>query len=347
MIGSSHGNLVGVIIDGAPIGYEISIEQIKDELRKRRPNQSEITTPRDEKDILVIEAGIKEGKTNGEPIVAYVRNEDKDSTYYEKIKNTPRPGHADFVANTKYEGFNDPKGGGRFSGRMTLGLVIAGSISRQILEKLNISFKSYTKEIGPIIGKNNILSDDEIYDKTNLVRAADPIVIDDMKKYILEIKNQGDSCGGIIETTIEGLPIGVGEPWFESIESKLSSIIFSIPAVKGIEFGKGFQASKMKGSEHNDQMNFDEDDQMNYLSNNAGGIIGGLSNGERVIFRVAFKPTSSISIKQQTVDVKSGESTNLEVKGRHDPCIVPRAVPVVQNTSAIAIIDLMIEGNLI
>jgi len=347
LIGSSHGNLVGVIIDGAPIGYEISTEQIKIELKKRRPNQSEITTPRDEKDILIIEAGIKDGKTNGEPIVAYVRNKDKDSTYYENIKNTPRPGHADFVANTKYEGFNDPKGGGRFSGRMTLGLVIAGSISRQILEKLNISFKSYTKEIGPIIGKKNILSDDEIYDKTNLVRAADPNVIDDMKSHILEIKNQGDSCGGIIETIIKGLPIGVGEPWFESIESKLSSIIFSIPAVKGIEFGRGFQASKMKGSEHNDQMNFDENNQMKYLSNNAGGIIGGLSNGERIIFRVAFKPTSSISIKQQTVDVKSGKITNLEVKGRHDPCIVPRAVPVVQNTSAIAILDLMIEGNLI
>lgn len=345
LIGSSHGNLVGVIIDGSPVGHKISVDLIQKELLRRKPNQSKITTPRDENDELIIEAGLTNGKTNGQPIVAYVRNKDMDSNYYDTIKDTPRPGHADYVARVKYKGQNDQKGGGRFSGRMTIGLVIAGSISRQIMSSLKISFKSYTKSIGPVATENVILDDNGIFSHDNSVRTADPKIINSMENYILEMKKQGDSCGGIIETEIIGLPIGVGEPWFDSIETKIAQIIFSIPAVKGIEFGSGFAATKMRGSEHNDQMKMSNENDIEYLTNNSGGILGGLSNGEPIIFRVAFKPTSSISYKQSTVDLNKKIDTELNVKGRHDPCIVPRAVPVVQNTSAIAILDLILEGD--
>ena len=346
LIGSSHGNLVGVVVDGVPPAEEIDIEEIELDLRRRAPGQSKVTTQRKERDKLVIEAGILNGKTTGEPIVAFVRNKDIDSSYYDEIKDTPRPGHADYPAFVKYKGANDYRGGGRFSGRMTIGLVIAGSIAKQILRRRGIKFVAYTKEIGGILAlpMKTYLTKQFIYSEENIVRVANKDSINPIVQAIMEAKKEGDSLGGIVECQILGLPVGVGEPIFDSIESGLAHIAFSIPATKGIEFGSGFQAARMRGSEHNDPYVV-ENGEIKTLSNNAGGILGGLSNGMPVVFRIAFKPTSSISKTQQTVNKETGKTTELKVRGRHDPCIVPRAVPIVENSAAIVILDLMLLGG--
>lgn len=348
LIGSSHGSIVGVVIDGVPPGKEIDKNLIQNELNKRRPGQSSVTTDRVEKDTIIIEAGIYNGRTTGEPIVAYVRNQDIDSSYYEEIKDTPRPGHADYPAHIKYKGFNDVRGGGRFSGRLTLGIVIAGSIAKQILQKKGITFIAYSKSIGKVMSdpESLDLTPKLIYAEQNIVRTADPEAIQPMIKEITNVKEEGDSVGGIVECIIQNLPIGIGEPWFDSVESRLAHIIFSIPAVKGIEFGSGFTATTMTGSKHNDEYEY-LDNKVVTKTNNAGGILGGLTNGMPVVFRVAFKPTSSIKKTQQTVNLGSGELATLKIKGRHDPCIVPRAVPVVENAAACVVLDLMLQDNLI
>lgn len=339
--------MVGVIIDGTPPGIKIDVEIINQDLIKRRPGQSNITTDRDEPDKLIIETGIMNGLTTGEPITAFVRNKDIDSSYYEEIKYTPRPGHADYPATIKYKGMNDYRGGGRFSGRMTIGLVIAGSIAQQILMQKKIKIIAYTKEIGGIQDSNvNLnISKKYIYSQANLVRVADPNILESMVSKIREIKDQGDSVGGIIECIIEGLPVGVGEPWFDSIEAIISHMIFSIPAVKGIEFGNGFRAAKLLGSENNDPYFYDDNGEIKTARNNSGGILGGLSNGMPIIFRVAVKPTSSIAKTQQTVNITTHKETILKIRGRHDPCIVPRAVPVIENAAACTILDLMMVGG--
>lgn len=346
LIGSSHGNLVGVVIDGVPPAELIDIEEIELDLRRRAPGQSKVTTQRKERDSLVIEAGILNGRTTGEPIVAFVRNKDVDSSYYDEIKDTPRPGHADYPAFVKYKGANDYRGGGRFSGRMTIGLIIAGSIAKQILRRKGVSFVAYTKEIGGIQAspEEEKMIEEFIYSDENIVRVANSQKIEPIVQAIMQAKKEGDSLGGVVECQILGLPVGVGEPIFDSIEAKLAHIAFSIPATKGIEFGSGFQAARMRGSEHNDPYVL-ENGKVKTLSNNAGGILGGLSNGMPVIFRIAFKPTSSISKAQKTVNKETGEITELKVRGRHDPCIVPRAVPIVENSAAIVMLDLMMTGG--
>ncbi|OLS19766.1 MAG: Chorismate synthase [Candidatus Heimdallarchaeota archaeon LC_3] len=350
LIGSSHGNLVGVIIDGFPVGIELNLEEIQLWLTRRRPGQSKITTPRDEQDKLIISTGIFNNATSGEPIFAYVENSNKDSSYYEKIKEIPRPGHADYPAYIKYKGSNDYRGGGRFSGRMTIGIVIAGAIARQLLEKYGIKIYGYTKSIGTkSIDESTLtmkLEKYETYENISRVPlSTDSKAIEDL---ISETRKKGDSLGGIVECIVNNLPVGVGEPFFDSLESRISSMIFSIPAVKGIEFGSGFNASKLKGSEHNDRYKFYKElNEFKTLTNNAGGILGGLSNGMPLVFRVAFKPTSSISIPQDTANFVSKEETKLIIKGRHDPCIVPRAVPVVENAVASVILDLMLQGHFI
>lgn len=346
LIGSSHGNMVGVVIDGIRPGVEIDTDAIKLALRRRRPGQSKITTDREEEDNLIIETGILGNHTTGEPLVAFVRNKDTDSSYYDEIKNTPRPGHADYPASVKYKGAQDHRGGGRFSGRMTVGLVIAGEIASQILKNRGVTISSYTKSISNIVGLTKNTEEGFIFSEANIIRTADPDKLDEMISFIMKLKKEGDSCGGIIETIIEGLEVGVGEPWFDSIESKISHMIFSIPAVKGIEFGSGFGSTRMRGSEHNDPF-FYEGDEIKTSSNNAGGILGGLSNGMPVVFRTAFKPTSSIAKEQKTVDLESGETTELKIRGRHDPCIVPRAVPVVSAAASCVVLDLMMQGGFI
>lgn len=353
LIGSSHGSLVGVIIEGLPVGLSIDIDNIQKWLTRRKPGQSSITTPRTESDQVVIETGLFNGKTNGQPLYAFVKNTNSDSKYYEEIKQVVRPGHADYPAFIKYKGFNDYRGGGSFSGRMTIGLVIAGAIAKQILFQKGIQVKAYTKSIGPkqshfsldfsLIGSSSMNPLASVYDNKTRTAFADDSV--EFEKLILEKKQEGDSVGGIVECIIENLPVAVGEPFFDSIESRIAHMIFSIPAVKGIEFGSGFKASTMTGSEHNDVFNYDkESDTIFTETNNAGGILGGLSNGMPVVFRIAFKPTSSILKKQRSINKLTNESEDLIVKGRHDPCIVPRAVPVVECATACAILDLLLTG---
>ena len=350
LLGSSHGDLVGVTIEGLPVGLSINTAQIQMWLDRRRPGRSSITTTRQEKDKILIRTGIFQGKTNGQPLLAYIENKDTDSTYYEEIKNTPRPGHADYPAYVKYKGFNDYLGGGSFSGRMTAGIVIAGAIARQILKKLDIKIISFTKEIGGISADVTIVDKNvdalEVYDNPSRVpESKDSQKIEDL---IIENKNNGDSIGGVVECHILNLPVGVGEPFFDSLESKIAHMIFSIPAVKGIEFGSGFKAARMHGSEHNDRYYFDtHTQQIKTETNNAAGILGGLSNGMPVVFRVAFKPTSSIAQPQQTVNRETLEKETLIIKGRHDPCIVPRAVPVVESAATCVILDLMLQAQFI
>ncbi len=347
LIGSSHGNLVGVIIEGIPPNLEIDISNIETFLARRAPGQSKVTTRRKEKDKLIVEAGLFKQRTTGEPFVAFVRNSDVDSSYYEEIKDTPRPGHADYPAFVKFEGANDYRGGGRFSGRMTIGLVIAGTIAKQLLKQVGIDVRAYTKEIAGLESEVINTTEDYIYSEQNIVRVPDNEMIESVTNAIMKARKDGDSVGGIVECTINNLPVGVGEPIFDSIESKLSHIMFSIPAVKGVEFGSGFNAARMKGSEHNDEYFYNESQQIRTKTNNAGGILGGISNGMPVVFRVAFKPTSSIPKIQTTVNLQEkGKLESLKVRGRHDPCIVPRAVPVVECCAAIAIYDLMLQGGI-
>lgn len=356
IIGSSHGSLVGVIIEGLPVGIEIDNDNIQLWLSRRKPGQSNITTPRDEDDLLQIETGIFNGKTNGQPLYAFVKNKDYRSKYYEEIKDIVRPGHADYPAFIKYKGYNDYRGGGSFSGRMTIGLVIAGAIAKQVLHSKNISVRAYTKSIWQKssrfnlnydkFGISNISDLDTVYE--NKTRTVFNDQSEEFEKIIVEKKREGDSVGGIVECIIENLPVGLGEPFFDSIESRIAHMIFSIPAVKGIEFGSGFKAPVMTGSEHNDSYDFDRENEKVYTkSNNAGGILGGLSNGMPVVFRIAFKPTSSILKKQISLNKLTNEKEELVVKGRHDPCIVPRAVPVVECASACVILDLLLHENML
>lgn len=343
LIGSSHGSLVGVVVDGVPPGTDIDSEKIQVALTKRAPGQSHITTRRKEEERLIIETGVREGKATGEPIVAYVRNTDVDSSYYDEIRITPRPGHADFPAYIKYQGMNDNRGGGRFSGRMTVGIVIAGAIAAQILSKQGIEILAYTTEIANICAEpqSKQLNHATVYAADNIVRTANLGVVDDLVSAVESARKEGDSVGGIIECQITGVPVGLGEPFFDSVESSLAHMLFSIPAVKGVEFGAGFQAAKMRGSEHNDPFYFT--DTVQTTTNHAGGILGGLADGMPIIFRAAFKPTASISKLQDTVNLHTNESVKLKIRGRHDPCIVPRAVPVVEHAAAIVMLDLLLR----
>ena len=340
LIGSSHGNMVGCVIEGVPPNLSIDITSIQVDLNRRAPGQSKVTTDRKEADTLVVETGIFNGKTTGQPIVAFVRNRDIDSSYYDEIKATPRPGHADYPAQIKYGGAQDYRGGGSFSGRMTIGLVIAGSIAKQILATKGIDVNAYTSEIAGISSPRDSLE----YVYQSLVRVASPKNEQEIITRIQEAKADGDSVGGVVSCQVSGLPVGVGEPIFGSIEGRIALVMFGVPATKGVEFGSGFAAARMMGSQHNDEY-YKEADRVLTRTNNSGGILGGLSNGMPVEFRVAFKPTSSISKKQRTVNMTSGDETELKVRGRHDPCIVPRAVVVVECATAMVILDLMLCGD--
>ncbi len=341
VFGESHGECIGVSIEGCPAGLELDYKIIEDELARRRPGLYHTSSSRDETDQFDVKTGVVDGVTTGGPIMMVIQNRDSQSDAYERMKNTPRPGHADFTAFYKYNGFNDYRGGGFFSGRMTAVYVLAGAVAKQILSIRNISVLAHTVQVGNIALEQNPTDDELARCKhSNSTGCIDTNVSRLMEEEILRARSEGDSVGGIVECRVLNLPIGVGEPLFDSIESRISHAMFSIPGVKGIEFGAGFKAASMNGSDHNDQVEYTSNGLV-WRSNNAGGILGGLSTGAPIVFRAAFKPTPSISKPQTTIDLAEIKTTELRVTGRHDPCIVPRAVPVVENLTAFVMVDLL------
>jgi chorismate synthase (EC 4.2.3.5) len=335
--GESHGKCVGVIIEGCPPGIKVSIEEINSELEKRKPGSSIYVSPRKEEDKVEILSGIFNNFTTGFPVSLVVYNKDVVSSFYEKIRNTPRPSHADYVATIKYFGYNDYRGGGIFSGRLTLPMVIAGYFAKKILNKYGIEIYSYLKSVGPYECNPSI---EEVKENTykSPLRFPDLSKIEEIEKYLIDIIKEGDTVGGIIETIALNLPVGLGEPPIDTLDGDLAKALFAIPAVKGVEFGSGFKLAKMKGSEANDPYAI-KDGKIINLKNNSGGILGGISNGMPLIHRVVLKPASSIRKKQKTVDLEKMEETEIVVEGRHDPCIAIRAVPVVESVTAIVLAD--------
>ncbi|KYH29538.1 MULTISPECIES: chorismate synthase [Clostridium] len=344
IFGESHGNSIGIIIDGLPSGIELDIEEINREMRRRAPGKNKFSTARNEKDEFQIQSGYFNNRTTGTPLCITIKNSDQHSKDYEKTKSLLRPSHADYTGFIKYEGFNDYRGGGHFSGRLTAPIVFAGAVAKQILKKQGIIIGSHIKSIGTV--------EDNYFDSVNikkelleeLSKKEFPTIDEEkalkMKEEILKAREELDSIGGIVECAILNLPAGIGSPFFNSVESILSSLMFSIPAVKGVEFGAGFNISRMKGSQANDEF-FIENDNIKTYTNNNGGILGGITNGMPLIFRVAFKPTASIAKEQRTVNIVTRENTMIRIEGRHDPCIVQRAVPVVEAAAAMGILELI------
>jgi chorismate synthase len=343
--GSSHGTALGAIVDGCPAGLELSQEDIQKELDKRKPGISKITTSRGETDQVQILSGIFEGKTDGTPITAAVYNKDMDSSAYTSIRGKPRPGHADFSWETKY-GHYDYKGGGRASGRTTIGHVIGGAIAKKLLETLNIKVISHVTKIGHIEAREVKLEEIENNINENAVRCADTEAAAEMEDLILDLKSKGDSVGGIVETIVLNAPAGLGEPVFDKLDADIAKVLMGIGSVKGVEIGVGFRSSSLKGSKMNDEF-YIENNEIKTKTNNAGGILGGISNGMPIITRMAVKPTPSISKTQQTVDLNKNKNTEIEIKGRHDPCICPRVTTVAESSVAIIIVDHLIRAGLI
>lgn len=336
--GESHGGAVGCVIDGCPSGLSISEADIQHELDRRKPGQSKITTPRAEKDIIHILSGVFERKTTGTPILLLAYNEDVKSQDYDILKTLYRPGHADFTYEKKY-GRRDWRGSGRASARETLGRVAAGAIAKKYLkEKLGIEILSYVEQVENI--KTSIdFSKVTVKDvEKNIVRCPDEKAAAQMIKLIEKVKSEGDSVGGVIRGVIKNTPVGLGEPAFDKLPALLGHAMLSINAVKGFDVGKGFESVTMRGSEHNDSF-YEEKGKVMLKTNNAGGTLGGISTGEPIYFRVAIKPVSTISKKQKTVN-KENKNVELEATGRHDPCVLPRAVPIIDAMSALVIIDL-------
>ena len=335
--GESHGKALGAVVDGCPAGLSLNEEDIQKFLDRRKPGQSKFTTQRRESDTVEILSGVFEGKTTGTPISLIVRNTDQRSRDYGNIAYTYRPGHADFTFDAKY-GFRDYRGGGRSSGRETIGRVAAGAIAAKILETLGISFYTYTKSIGSV--KIESFDAEEI--SKNAFYMPDAKAAEAAGAYLEECMKNQDSAGGIIECRIKNVPAGLGNPVFEKLDAVLAEAVMSIGAVKAVEIGDGIQVSAMKGSEDNDGFHM-ENGQITKNSNHAGGIMGGMSDGSEIILRAAIKPTPSISQPQNTV-TDSGEETSLEIHGRHDPVIVPRAVVVVESMCALAIVDALFSN---
>ncbi|MCG8572347.1 MAG: chorismate synthase [Spirochaetes bacterium] len=335
--GESHGPAVGIVIDGCPSLINIDINAIQSELDRRAPGQSDLTTPRKEKDQVKILSGIYQGKTTGTPLTLIIENQNQKSSDYHHLNEIYRPGHADFVYDKKY-GIRDPRGGGRSSARMTAGLVAAGAVAKVILkDKLEISILAYVNQVHQIKAQINPLQVTLQQIEATPVRCPDSQSAQKMIDYIKEVKNNGDSVGGIIECVVKNVPIGLGEPVFDKLSANLAKAMFSINAVKGFEIGNGFTAATLLGSENNDPF-INDRNQIKAQSNRAGGILGGISNGMPIVFRTAFKPTPTIGKNQQTVN-RQGKKVELEAKGRHDPCVLPRAVPVVEAMAAITICD--------
>lgn len=345
--GESHGRCVGVLIDGSPAGIPLSAEEIQAELDKRKPSGHEISTPRIEVDQVEILSGIFQGYTTGAPVCLLVWNQDIKSDVYEEFRKKPRPGHADYPGFIRYKGFVDYRGGGRFSARNTAGFVMAGALAKKILRQMGIEILAHVVEIGGVgLTQEPTIADIRSRTYSNVIRCADPAAAERMEKTILRAKADGDSVGGIVECQVLNFPVGVGDPIFDSIDADLAKFLLCIPAVKGVEFGSGFKAARLRGSEHNDQYAV-KDGRIVTLTNNAGGILGGLTSGMPITTRIAIKPASSIPKAQRTVDLTTDEETILEIKGRYDACVVPRAVPIMESSVAIVLADHVVRLGLV
>jgi len=336
--------MIGVVIDGLPAGQRIDKEKLRAFLERRAPGRNEYSTKRKEKDIPEIISGLVDGVTCGAPLCAVIHNSDTRPQDYENLRDIPRPGHADYSAYVKYNGHNDIRGGGHFSGRLTAPLCIAGAICMQYLEREGIEIGAHIASIGDVtdLAFDPVNVDAEMLRK---VKSAEfPVLSKEsgikMREAIKSAKEDKDSLGGVVECAITGIPAGVGSPMFDGVENRIASIIFGIPAVRGIEFGNGFSASHMRGSANNDAFYMDSD-AVKTRTNNHGGVLGGITTGMPVVFRAAIKPTPSIAMKQDSISLSRLEDTKLKITGRHDPCIVPRAVPCIEAAAAIAVLDMM------
>lgn len=340
--GESHGVAVGGVIDGCPAGVELPVALIQKELNRRRPGQSEVSTPRKEEDRVEILSGIFDGKSTGMPIGFIVRNENQISKDYHHLKDLYRPSHADYAWEQKYN-IRDYRGGGRSSAREHIARVVAGAVARQVLSGYGIRIQAYTSQVGPlgITQDYQELNLDKV--EENIVRCPDAGMAVKMIDYICQVRDEGDSVGGVVSCVIKGVPAGLGEPVFDRFQARIASAMMSINACKAFEYGTGFAAAAMRGSEHNDAFMI-KNGKVRTRTNRSGGIQGGITNGEDIYFRVAFKPVATIMKRQDTVNREGGE-ISMEAYGRHDPCVVPRAVPVVEAMAAIVLLDMLLEAK--
>lgn len=344
IFGQSHGSAIGVTMDGLPAGEAIDLEELQTFLNRRAPGQNDWSTPRKEEDRPEFLSGLSEGRTCGAPLTAIIRNTNTRSGDYANLRDVPRPGHADYTAQMKYSGAQDAAGGGHFSGRLTAPLSIAGGICKQLLTREGIQVGAHIAAIGGMedcpfdpVDPGNVTAPGE-----KRFPVLDDRAGEEMRAVIAEAKKALDSVGGIIECAVTGLPAGLGDPMLDGMENRIARIVFAIPAVKGVEFGAGFAVGKMRGSENNDPFCI-EDGQVRTRTNHAGGILGGITNGMPLLFRAAVKPTPSIGREQDSISISEKKAVKLTIKGRHDPCIVPRAVPVVEAAAAIAVYDAYLE----
>ena len=343
LFGESHGGGVGVVIDGLPSGEELDIDKIDAHMKRRAPGGMPWSTKRTESDAVSILSGLYRGKTTGTPLCGVIENADTHSADYEKLTATPRPGHADLTALARYNGANDPRGGGHFSARVMAPFTFAGAICLQLLERRQVKVFSHIYRIGEIA--------DSPYDMSSAPDSTShksfPVLDDEkgreMTAYIDSVRQSGDSVGGVVECLAAGFPAGLGDPIFQNVESRLSALLFSIPAVKGVEFGSGFSVAARHGSENNDVPEITEKG-IRLRTNHGGGVEGGISNGMPIVFRCAFKPTPSISREQDTINLMTMTRDTLRIEGRHDPCVVPRAVPIVESATAIGLFDILLDS---
>ncbi len=345
IFGESHGPAIGVVVDGLPAGERIDLDELTRQMQRRAPGGDKTATPRKEADAPEILSGMLGGVTTGAPLCAVIRNTNTRSGDYGNIMSAPRPAHSDYAAHVRYGGFNDVRGGGHFSGRLTANIVFAGAVCRQILKRRGIDIAAHIYSIGSVndapFEPTGIPA--ELIERLNGAKFAlvDESAEEKMRAAVSAVHEKGDSIGGVVECIVQGVPAGVGEPMFGGVENVIAAAVFGVPAVKGVEFGSGFAGSAMTGLQNNDEFYFDENGSVRTRTNNHGGALGGITSGMPILFRAAVKPTPSVSAEQKTVDLQTGENTTLSIKGRHDPCIVPRAVPVIESAAAVALMNLL------
>ena len=345
--GESHGKIVGVVVDGCPAGLPLSEADIQIELDRRVPEETKIVSARIEKDTAKLLSGVFNGFTTGAPIALMVENQNVDSSDYTAIKDLPRPGHADFPARVKYGGFQDYRGGGRFSGRVTVSLIMAGVIAKKLLSRFDVDVLAYTTAVGNIKTDKKFSAEEIRKNKYSAsTRCPDLACAEKMEQAIVAARKEGESVGGVVECMALNVPVGVGEPMFDSLDADLAKALFNVPAVKAVEFGLGFEIAALKGSESNDAYIL-KGGKVATSTENMGGILGGLSDGMPIMMRIAIKPTPSIGKEQKTVNLSTMKNADLSVKGRHDPCVVPKAVPAVEAAVSVTLADHMIRAGFI